>query len=365
MIETGKAMVFPGVGEPLLLKEFELPLPKKDEVLVKIKNCTLCKSDLHTFFGTRRGPTPSILGHEIIGEVYTLPEETVFDYEGNPLRKGDLITWSLAVSCNECKYCKKGFSQKCEQLKKYGHLKITKDHQFNGGLAEYIHLKPVSAIFKLKSDIPTAFLTPLNCSLSTIKATLRIAGNVKNKHVVIFGAGMLGIMAVAMLREQGASNVISIDPSGYRLGIAEKFGADQTLQWNKDETSIDDFIRTELKDKKFDIVLETSGSSKAIEAAKGIMDIGAQLILAGSVFPTKDFQINPEKILRNLWQIKGMHNYHPEDLKDAIDFYYKNYPKYPFELLFHKETFSLLEAEKAIRFFETSKAHRIIIEISS
>lgn len=365
MDESGKAMVFSKIGEPLLLKEFKLPKLKKGEVLVKIKNCTLCKSDLHTFLGRRPGPTPSVLGHEIVGEIYDLPtHEEALDYNGAQLQKGDLITWALAVSCGKCNHCQKGFPQKCDQLQKYGHLPIHEGHQFNGGLAEFIHLKNGTTIFKLKPEIPTAFLSPLNCSFATVKAALRISGSIENKNVFVFGAGMLGVLAVAMLQEKGTNKITIVDPSSYRLGIAEKFGADKILQWKKNEATIEKFVKEQLNNEKFDIILETSGSSKAIDASIQIMDVGAQLILVGSVFPVKDFQINAEKILRNLWQIKGVHNYHPDDLKDAIEFYYKNYSNYPFELLFHKKEFSLEDSEKAIKFAEDSKTHRIIIKNS-
>lgn len=363
MIKTAKAMVFNKVGEPLLLQEFEIPKLKKGEVLVKIKNCTLCKSDLHTFLGRRSGPTPSVLGHEIVGEIYELPtNETIFDYNGKQLKTGDLVTWGLAVFCGKCRNCAKGFPQKCDHLKKYGHLQIDDEHQFNGGLAEFIHLKPGTAIFKLKPGIPIPFLSPLNCSFSTVVAALRTARNIENRNVIIFGAGMLGVLSVAMLQVWKANKITVIDPSSTRLKIAKKFGADQVLQWNKKKTSTLEFSQDQLNQEKFDVILETSGSSQAINSTKQILGIGGQIILIGSVFPTEDIKINPEMILRNLWQIKGLHNYHPDDLKTAIDFYYQSFENYPFELLFSNEHFALEDSEKAMSLVETSRVHRVVME---
>ncbi len=117
-------MVFTGPGKPLLESTFPLPQLQQGELLVKIRYCSICASDLHTFYGRRKSPAPLVPGHEIVGEVFqTCDGEQRTDYTGEKVTKGDLITWSLAVSCGKCQFCKKGFPQKCENLLKYGHQK--------------------------------------------------------------------------------------------------------------------------------------------------------------------------------------------------------------------------------------------------
>ena len=87
-------MVFHEVGRPLAIEEHDIPTLSDGEVLVRVTCCTICGSDLHTFNGDRPGPTPSILGHEIIGVVETFAGAVV-DVTNRPIKKGDRLTLSL------------------------------------------------------------------------------------------------------------------------------------------------------------------------------------------------------------------------------------------------------------------------------
>ncbi len=81
MVECCKAVIFTGPNEPLEIREFELPRPAAGEVLVKVTCCTLCGSDLHSYQGRRSVPCPTVLGHEILGQVAVLPAgQTVRDH---------------------------------------------------------------------------------------------------------------------------------------------------------------------------------------------------------------------------------------------------------------------------------------------
>src|SRR5689334_9209261 len=132
---TTRAMVFTGAGEPLQPRDFHLPEPQGEEIRVQVTCCTLCGSDLHTFAGHRTTPTPTILGHEIIGTISAFgPDAEPKDYHGVPLHLGDRVTWSLAASCGDCFYCENDLPQKCERLFKYGHEALRPGHELSGGL---------------------------------------------------------------------------------------------------------------------------------------------------------------------------------------------------------------------------------------
>ena len=359
---SGLAMVFVQANQPLHETVLSLPQLKERELLVKIKYCSICASDLHTYHGRRPGSSPSVLGHEIVGEVYqTFNNEQLIDYTGKLIKEGDLITWSLAVSCGECLFCQKGFPQKCEKLLKYGHQKQNPDFKFNGGFAEFIHLQKGTTLFKLNPALPTQYLSALNCSFATVAAALRNAGQVRNRTTVIFGAGMLGIIATAMLKQRGASTIYVIDPNEYRLDIARKFGATETIRWDNQDAIAEKFKKINLP---IDLVFETSGSSSAVSLSTKILGIGGRLLLCGSVFPSADIVISPEKIVRNLWQIIGIHNYHHDDLLTAICFFEEQHTVLPFELLFHKDIFSLGDTQQALEMAKNSKIHRVTINCS-
>jgi len=199
MTETSRAMVFHEAGRPLELKRYPLPRLAEGEVLVRITCCTLCGSDVHTYEGRRSAPLPTILGHEIIGQVAQLPPgPEVRDHQGVPLDLGDRITWSVAASCGGCFFCNDGLPQKCKGLFKYGHERISERHQLSGGLAEHCHLAAGTAIFRLPSELSDAVACPANCATATVAAAMRYSGDQRDRVVLIQGAGMLGLTAAAM-----------------------------------------------------------------------------------------------------------------------------------------------------------------------
>src|SRR5262245_37632441 len=117
MANRGRVVLFHGTGIPLETREVSIPDPRRGEILVRVTMCTLCGSDLHTYHGRRSTPTPTILGHEILGTIATFGADVIRqDCTGSPLAEGDLVSWSLAVHCGGCFYCAHELPQKCEKL---------------------------------------------------------------------------------------------------------------------------------------------------------------------------------------------------------------------------------------------------------
>ena len=193
------AAVFTGPGRPLELREFPVPKPGRGEILVDITCATICGSDAHTYHGRRTEPTPCVLGHEIVGRIVAFgPETPRIDLAGEPLAAGDRITWTLAASCGECFYCRRGLPQKCEHLFKYGHVAIAPGREFTGGFAECCVLRAGTGVMKLPDSIPDALAAPANCAMATVAASLRLAGYLEGATVLVMGCGVLGLNAVAM-----------------------------------------------------------------------------------------------------------------------------------------------------------------------
>ena len=113
-MKASLAAVFSGTPGQIELREIPLPPVARDEVLVKVLGCTLCGSDLHSFEGRRKVPTPTILGHEIVGEIVQLGDQ-VNDQKspGKILRVGDRVTWAIVANCGQCQMCQAGLPQKC------------------------------------------------------------------------------------------------------------------------------------------------------------------------------------------------------------------------------------------------------------
>ncbi|RIJ45771.1 alcohol dehydrogenase [Maribellus luteus] len=361
MSEIAKARVFSGIPNVLDAKAIELPFLGNGEILVKNSMCSICKSDLHTLSGTRPGPTPSILGHEIVGEIVALPANPVLDFWGNQLKTGDLITWTIMASCGECSFCKRGLPQKCVSIKKYGHEKMEGHFRLTGGFASHTHLYPGTFTYKLPGEIDKRLLAGLNCSWATVVAAIRNADEIKGKNVLITGAGMLGLLAVMICREKGAAKIVVCDKDEQRLDLTKDFGADLTLKdcfSNSNEKEGSGMLQ---QNALIDVFLEMTGSNEIVQKIFQIAGIGASIVLAGSVFPVEDVVINPEHIVRRLLQIKGVHNYTPNDLGDAIMILQKTYRKYPFEKLFDQKTYGLENIDEAVAHATLSSKHRVVI----
>ncbi|MBZ4675688.1 MAG: tdh 1 [Anaerophaga sp.] len=364
MENSAKAMVFRGSGKPLTLREFQIPTLKEGELLVQISHCAICVSDLHTISGKRESPLPLIPGHEIVGTIKELPPKSkLTDLKGQILQPGDMITWTLNTSCGKCFNCRKEIPQKCKHLTKYGHSPISEEYSLNGGMAEYILLRKGTSIIKLDNHIPAHLYTCINCSLSTVMAAIHAAGKIEGSTALIFGAGMLGTLCSAVLKSQKAEKIIAIDPNLKRLEIIQQFGTSHAIQW-RDNLKTEALIRhilTITENHGADLVFEMSGAEMAISTALQTMGIGGKLILCGSVFPSRDISFNPETIVRNLWEIKGIHNYNTRDFLAAEKFLSNNISNFPFSDLFHPGFYSLEETEEAIKTARTKKFHRVVI----
>ena len=306
--------------------------------------CTLCGSDLHTYEGRRSSPTPSILGHEILGRIEALgPGAPSRDADGRDLRPGDRVTWSVVASCGGCFYCRRELPQKCESMVKYGHEPLRAGREPSGGLADYCRLAPGTTILRLPDAIPDAVACPANCATATVAAVSRTAGALDGRTVLVQGAGMLGLTACAMAREAGASEVICADPDPDRLARSEAFGASRPTT----PGDLKSTVARATSGYGVDVAMELSGSPEAFESGLPLLRIGGTYVLAGAVFPTRPVPLDVEKVVRRQITLRGVHNYAPEDLRRAVRFL-ESATAYPFAELV-SDWFPLEDVEAAFR----------------
>lgn len=323
------AAVFHGVGQPIELQSWPLPDPVTGEVLVEVVACTLCGSDLHSIHGRRSVPTPTVLGHEILGRIVGFgPDTRMLDWAGLPLAIGDRVTWAVVANCGACFYCQRNLPQKCERGFKYGHEPLRPGRELSGGLADHCLLVPGTAIFRVPDGLSDATACPASCATATVAAALEVAGPLEGRSVLVLGAGMLGVTATAWSREIGAAHVIVCDPSEERLAVAAAFGAMGMTSPSGLAAAVMDLTER----RSLDVILEFSGSSEAIEEALPLLGTGGTLVLVGSVFPTRPVSVVPERIVRGCITVRGIHNYAPRHLQTALEFLARN-PQYPFDSL--------------------------------
>lgn len=342
-ITHATAAIFSGHGQPFRLEQFKIPSPGIGEVLVSVTCSTICGSDLHTWHGRRQEPVPCVLGHEIVGRIVAFGTGAPrIDLRGEPLAEGDRITWTLAASCGECFFCRRGVPQKCESLFKYGHSAITPGHEFSGGFAECCLLTPGTGMIKLPDSLSDMLAAPANCAVATVAAAFRLAGPVQGATVAIFGCGVLGVTAVAMARYLGAAEVIACDIDPARGELARQFGAQAFF--TPDDLQSGVLERT--RGRGADVTMEFSGSAAAVTSAFAATRTAGISIIAGTTTPGNKIEIDPNDLVRRMLTIRGLHNYTPEDLVTAIDFLTASQDKVPFDLI-QGRVFPLSRIEEA------------------
>ena len=334
------------------LLQKERPSAGIGEVLVRNLYTTICGSDLHTFCGLRHEKTPTILGHEIVGEVVEIgPGHPGTDYAGSSLRAGDIVTWSIFSSDPQSAEALRGMPQKAPGLFKYGHAQVTDKDSFHGGLADYCVLRMNTVILKIPTGVPLETAATINCAVATVSGALRLAADIKGKRVLITGLGLLGVVCASICKDAGAAQIITADINPDRLDQSLRFGADQAYLLSKDPEK-----HTLPGD--IDVVFDMSGAPDAMEAGLASLGVGGIAVWVGAVFNSRKVYVDAEQIVRKLITIKGLHNYNYQDFAYAVDFIGRCHARFPFDTIIGKE-FPLKDAQSAFEYAIEHKPLRV------
>lgn len=236
--------------------EKEIPPLKEYEVLVKVTNIGICGSDIHLFKGTYNGPFeyPMLFGHEWSGIVSRVGSSV------KKVKPGDKVTGDCSKYCGVCINCSKD-KNLCQNIEKFG---ITVD----GASAEYI-IRDEKYIYKAPqdSDLELICLTePIAVAAHLIRKIDRLAEGVKDKKILIYGGGAIGIAALLILkRKYNCENVELFDVVENRVKLAKELGADipskDKLEINPDRNDYNSLYTKAL----YDVVIETTGDAGAFK----------------------------------------------------------------------------------------------------
>jgi S-(hydroxymethyl)glutathione dehydrogenase/alcohol dehydrogenase len=238
-----RAAVLEEFGAPLEVQEVELEEPRAGEVLVRLEACGVCHTDLYTASGADpSGYAPTVLGHEGAGVVERVGEGVRL------VGPGDHVVTLFSPQCGECIHCRSTKTNLClaireQQNKGYmpdGTTRLSRSgepiHHFMGTstFAEYAVL-PEIALAKVSPDAPLDRACLFACGLSTgLGAAMFTAEVEPGSTCVVFGAGMVGLGAVAGCRLQGAERIVCVDLSGERLRLATGQGATDVVPGGDD-----------------------------------------------------------------------------------------------------------------------------------
>jgi L-iditol 2-dehydrogenase len=355
--------------EKLEVKNFDLPKVAEDAMLVRIKACGVCGTDVHVFHGHRKTvPFPLIPGHELSGVVEELGPDANkrLKVHGGELGKGDMVTVVPGVPCGRCFYCRNtpDLPNLCMNRLVYGVTRSAKDppHLY-GGYSEHLYVEPGSWVYKLPKDMSFemgALAEPMAVSSRALSRALGAIGKATGMTVLVQGAGPIGLLATAAAKVMDAEKVIVIDRVEERLQMAMRMGADEVIDMRELETSEARVKRTlELTDGVgADVVVECTGVPTAVPEGIEMTRRAGKYVEVGHFTDPGGVEIRPHVICHKDMDILGSWVYPMWQFGDALKVL--NSRKFPFVEIFTHH-FSIDEALQAIQASERGECIKAMI----
>lgn len=285
------------------IRDIPVPEPKGDEYLIHIDACGICGSDVEGLLGkTGRRIPPMIQGHECAGTIVKAPA-------GGKLAEGTTVAVFPKYFCGECPMCKAGKVNICPNAKFLGVM------DFDGAMTEYICAKEQYLIpYKGCTADIAAMVEPAAVSYNSI-AKISDAEMAAAENILLIGAGTIGLLALLWLKYRGAKRVIVSDAADFRLDLARKLGADETVN----PTACGDFRETiaRLTDGKMcDISVEAVGiSPTAASSIEALRPAGVAVWIGNAA---KMVSVNMQYIVTQEITVKGNYTYSYEAFCETL-----------------------------------------------
>lgn len=297
-----KSAVFYGKHD-LRVEEHEMPVVGSRDVMIQVKACGVCGTDVHIYEGDKGAAEvtpPTILGHEFSGIVTEVGAE-VCDY-----KIGDRVCVDPNCYCGNCKPCKNGVAHYCEHMIGYGTT-------VNGGFAEYcaVNERQVYLLGKHTSFEQGAMAEPVACCLHGIDMC-----NISPGHqVVVIGGGMIGLLMVQLARLAGAAKVALLEPVEGKRESGRKLGVDVCIDPGTQD------VKARLKDAGMtwiNTVIECVGRPSTIEQAIDIAGNKGVVMMFGLTKPEEVISVKPFQIFQKELELKASF-INPYTQKRALD----------------------------------------------
>jgi threonine 3-dehydrogenase len=273
----------------LALQQWPDPKPGPSEVVVRVQATSLCGTDAHIYnwdeWASKRIHLPRIIGHEMCGEVVGLGPGVT------SVAVGDYVAAESHITCGLCFQCRTGQAHVCKQYRILG-------VDLDGSFADYVVL-PERVLWKTSRDLPPELACVQEPLGNAVHAAL--IEDLTGHSVLITGCGPTGLLAIAVCRVAGASQVIASDISDYRLGLAKQLGAHHTLNAKTDSpeamaASILDLTGGD----GVDAALEMSGNPGALHQAFRSVKNGGRVSLFGIPTGSVSFDLPNEIIFKGI-----------------------------------------------------------------
>lgn len=284
-----QALVYSAPGE-YAVREVPTPEPRGTEVLLRVRACGLCRTDLHIHAGHFLSRFPLIPGHEFAGEVAAVGEAVT------RAQVGDRVAADNERQCGVCDPCRRGQPLFCEHLYAQG-------VNAPGGFAEYA-LVEEEQVYHLADHVSFeegALIEPTACAVHGID----VIGPRVGDDVLQFGAGGTGLILAQLLRHNGAATLVLADLSPRKLALAAELAGAETLAVRRDVPQAADL---ELKTRfpgGFDIAIDATGVPAIVESLPQYARHGAKLVVYGVAPEEAEIRVKPYDIFRRELKLIG------------------------------------------------------------
>ena len=272
----------------LLLKEYkkleltDLPDPelRPDSILVRVRACGICGSDIHGFDGSsgRRIP-PLIMGHEASGMVAEVGQAVT------AFKAGDRVTFDSTVYCGRCRFCRMGRVNLCEDRRVLG--VSCGDYRQHGAFAELVAV-PELICYRLPDALSFEHAAMIEAVSIAFHAVARAQLSL-GQRVLVVGAGMIGQLVIQSARLAGCGHLIAVDLDESRLKLAKEHGADEVVNAKAPD------LQKRLVDSSdgvgADVAFEVVGASAPVQTAIAGVRKGGRVVLVGNLSPQVDFPL--------------------------------------------------------------------------
>ena len=258
----------------LALKEVERPRIAADEVLVRVRACGICGSDVHGMDGsTGRRIPPLIMGHEAAGEIAEVGA-AVSGWKG-----ADRVTFDSTVYCGSCWHCRRGEVNLCDQRRVLG--VSCAEFRRDGAFAEYVAV-PARILYRVPDALSlekAAMVEAVSVAVHAVKRTPLES----DASVAVVGAGMIGLLVVQVLKAAGCRRIIAVDLDPDRLALARRLGATDAIRADSAEVAAE--VRRICEGRGADAVFEVVGLANTFETAVDCARKGGSVTLVGNAEP--------------------------------------------------------------------------------
>ena len=261
------------------LMDVPSPDAAPNEVLVRVRSCGICGSDVHGYDGSsgRRIP-PVIMGHEASGVVAKVGAAVrAFD-------PGERVTFDSMICCRSCLFCRAGRPNLCEDRRVLG--VSCGDYRQHGAFAEYVAV-PDHVVFRVPDGVSfdeAAMVEPVSVAVHAVVRANPALGD----RALVVGAGMIGLLTVQALRSAGCGRIFVTDLAADRLRLAKELGADETIQ-SGEGTDVPAVTRKMTGGLGADLVMEAVGIGETVAMSIDSVRKGGRVVLIGNIAPTVGF----------------------------------------------------------------------------